>query len=118
MKWDSLATWGSAMAQGGGGAQPSTLEYLVMPVGMLVIMYFFMIMPQRRKQKQLQTMLNELKSGDEVLTNAGIIGRVKNVAEAFVTVEIAPNTPVKFSKSAIASLTKPHAVSAAPVKAK
>lgn len=87
-------------------AQPSMLEMLVMPVGFLFIMYFLIIRPQARKAKEHQSLVANLKAGDEVVTSGGIIGRVKSVAEQFVTVEIASNTNVKFTKTSILSLTK------------
>ena len=116
MKWDSLLTAGQAFAQGAAPAQPNMVEVLAMPLGLLVIMYFFMIRPQARKNKDRLALIAGLKSGDEVLTTSGIIGRVKAVADAFITVEIAPNTAVKFSKSSIDSLTKPPATAAAVTK--
>ncbi len=98
----------TAMAQEAqkAASQPSMLEMLVMPVGFLFIMYFLIIRPQSRKAKEHQNLVANLKSGDEVVTTGGIIGRVKSVAEQFVTVEIAANTNVKVTKASILSLTK------------
>lgn len=100
-------SFGTALAQTAQpGQQPSIVEMLVMPVGFLVIMYFLIIRPQQRKAKEHQSLVGNLKAGDEVVTTGGIIGRVKSVADAFVTVEIAANTNVKMTKASILSLTK------------
>ena len=119
MKWSSVLTWGQALADGSGSpAQPNMIEVLAMPLGLLIIMYFFMIRPQIKKNKEHQQLLTDLKAGDEVVTSSGIIGRVKAVADAFVTVDIAPNTPVKFTKASVTGLTKSIApvAKAAPAK--
>jgi preprotein translocase subunit YajC len=91
----------TAFAQAAGQSGPSTIEMLIMPAGFLAIMYFFMIRPQQKRAKEHQSFLAGLKSGDEVVTAGGIIGRVKSVAEGFVNVEIAGNTVIKVLKSAI-----------------
>lgn len=96
-----------AMAQDK-AAQPqaSFLEMMILPLGIFAIMYFFMIRPQQKKMKQHQSLITNLKVGDEVVTNSGIIGRIKSIADHFVTVEIATNTNVKFLKNHVADLTK------------
>ena len=97
----SLLTPTLAKAQAAAQQGPSTVEMLIMPLGFLLIMYFFMIRPQQKRAKEHQAFLASLKSGDEVVTAGGIIGRVKSVAEGFVSVEIAGNTVIKVLKSAI-----------------
>ena len=61
-------------------------------------MYFFMIAPQRKKQKEHEKMLKELKSGDEILTNGGIVGVVTNVKDDRFVVRIADDTKVEIFK--------------------
>ncbi len=61
-------------------------------------MYFFMIAPQRKKQKEHEKMLKELKSGDEILTNGGIVGVVTNVKEDRFVVRISDDTKVEVFK--------------------
>jgi preprotein translocase subunit YajC len=90
-----------AMAQSAPQQGPSTVEMLVMPLGFLLIMYFFMIRPQQKRARDHQAFISALKSGDEVVTSGGIIGRVKSVADGFVNVEIAGDTVIKVLKSAI-----------------
>jgi preprotein translocase subunit YajC len=91
---------------------------LAMPVGFLFIMYFFIIRPQQKKAKDQSDLLTNLKAGDEVVTTGGIIGKVRAVAEAFVTMEVANNVAIKVVKSHVTGLTKaPVAVVKDAVKA-
>ncbi len=97
----------SAVAQAGAAQpQPSLFDMLLLPMGIMVIMYFFMIRPQQRKMKEHKQLLEGLKPGDEVVTNGGIIGFVRSVADSFVTVEVATNTNIKVLKNHISALTK------------
>lgn len=97
-------------AQAAGGAKAPTLtESLLLPMAVVFgIVYFMMIRPQAKKQKQHDELLKGLKPGDEVVTSGGIIGRVKSVAEQFVSLELSPNTSMKIQKSHIAGLSKPQ----------
>ena len=95
----------TAYAQGG-KTQPSMLEMLVMPLALLVIFFFLVIRPQMKRQKEQEQLLAGLKVGDEVVTSAGIIGRVKAVADQFVTLEAGPSTTFKVQKSHITSTLK------------
>lgn len=85
---------------------PSFLEIVGMPLGFLVIMYFFVIRPQQRKAREQNDLITGLKAGDEVVTSGGIIGKVRTVAEAFVTLEVANNTAIKVLKANVTGLTK------------
>jgi preprotein translocase subunit YajC len=106
---------GTALAQGQAAAQqPSTLEMLMMPLGFLFIFYFFIIRPQGKKQKDQQTLLASLKAGDEVVTSGGIIGRIKSVADTFITIDTG-STSLKIVKEHVTSLTK-QTPAAAPAK--
>jgi len=64
------------------------------------IFYFMLIRPQMKRQKEVRTMLSQLAKNDEVIA-AGIAGRVDDVGESFVTVEIAPNVKIRVQKGAI-----------------
>jgi preprotein translocase subunit YajC len=64
-------------------------------------MYFFMIAPQRKKQKEHQKMLTELQSGDEIVTNGGIYGVITNVKDDRFVVRIAENTKIELGKGFI-----------------
>ena len=99
----------TAYAQGAGGAsaQPGALESLLIPlVGFMAIMYFLMIRPQQKRQKEHNRMLAALKKGDEIVTAGGIIGKIRSVSETFVTIEVSQNNAIKVMKSSISGLTK------------
>ncbi len=71
---------------------------------MFAVMYFLMIRPQMKRQKEHRQMVSALAKGDEVVTNGGIAGRVEEVGEAFLTVEIAPNVKVRVQKGSISQV--------------
>ena len=101
-----------AQTEGAASKGPSIFEMLIMPVGFLFIMYLFIIRPQQRRAKDQANLIGGLKAGDEVVTTGGIIGRVRSVAETFVTIEASPNTTLKVLKANVTGLTKPPAVAA------
>ncbi|MDQ8187752.1 preprotein translocase subunit YajC [Pelagicoccus sp. SDUM812002] len=67
-------------------------------------MYFLIIAPQRKKQKQHQKMITELKSGAEVVTSGGIYGTITNVKDDRFILKVAENTKIEVSKAAVASV--------------
>lgn len=85
-----------------GGSDPMT--FLIMMAVIFAIIYFLMIMPQKKKQKETQNMLNNMKKGDRIVTIGGLLGTVGNVKDTTVMVKIADNTVVEFRKSSIASV--------------
>jgi preprotein translocase subunit YajC len=77
---------------------------LILPFALVIgIMYFLVIRPQSKKQKEHQEFLNKLKSGDKVVTQGGMLGRVTGVSDAYVTVEISDRVRVKLLRSAVAT---------------
>jgi len=70
-------------------------------VAMFVLMYFLLIRPQQKRAKDLKKLLSELKKGDEVVTNGGVVGKVNSVDESFATLEIAEGVVVKVQKQGI-----------------
>lgn len=70
-------------------------------------MYFLMIRPQNKKQKELQKLLASLKKGDKVITHGGIHGTISNVKEDTVTIKVDDNCRIEFTRSAIASVVNP-----------
>jgi preprotein translocase subunit YajC len=93
-----------AMAQAGGVSSTSQYGGLLIPIAFVAILYFMMIRPQQKKAKDHQAMLGKLASGDEVVTSGGILGRIVEVGDAFVTVEVADSVRVKVQKSQVTSL--------------
>ena len=89
---------------------------LPMLLFMFLIIYFLMIRPEQRKQKERQKLLSAIKKGDRVMTAAGMFGTVANVKDATVMVKIAENTSVEFSKSAITTILNNDGTEKAPEK--
>jgi len=69
-----------------------------------VLLYFLMIRPQMKRAKEHKTMVEALQKGDEVITAGGVLGRITRVNDAYVLVEIAPNTEVSVQKTAVQTL--------------
>jgi len=82
----------------GGGAGMQSLIFLLL---IIVVFYFFMIRPQVKKQKDATNFRNSLKKGDKVATTGGIYGKITDVKERTVTLEIADNVLVKVDKAAV-----------------
>ncbi|GAB3387970.1 preprotein translocase subunit YajC [Lysobacter fragariae] len=93
-----------AYAQAAGQPQGLGGFGLLMPIALIAIMYFFMIRPQMKRQKEHNAMLGKLSKGDEVLTNGGIAGVVTDIGENFITVEVADNVRIRIQKGAIANV--------------
>jgi len=96
----------TAQAQTAGGAQGGgnpLLTFLPM-IGLLVVMYFLMIRPQMKRQKEHRAMLNKLSRGDEVITSGGIAGVVAEVGENFITIEVADNVRVRVQKGSVGNV--------------
>ncbi len=68
------------------------------------IFYFLLIRPQQKKAKDHQSMISKLSTGDEVVTSGGVLGRVTDVGDSFVTLEIADSVRIKVQKVQVTSL--------------
>ena len=84
--------------------QDSSLFGLLLPVGLLVLMYFLLIRPQQKRTKQHKEMLKTIAKNDEVITNGGIVGTITSLGDTFVSLRIANNTIIKLQKHAISGL--------------
>ncbi|ALS60575.1 preprotein translocase subunit YajC [Pandoraea pneumonica] len=94
-----------AFAQTAGAASSTSNLMSFLPlVLMFVVLYFIMIRPQMKRQKETRNMLAALAKGDEVVTSGGLAGRISKVGETFVTVEIAENVEINVQKGAITTL--------------
>ena len=82
----------------GGGSMTS---FLVMMVLLFVVMWFFMIRPQQKKQKELNNFRNTLEVGQKIITAGGIYGKIKEVKENYVLVEIDNNVHIRIDKSMV-----------------
>ena len=85
-----------AKAQGGDG-----LSSILMLVVLVVIFWFFMIRPQSKKQKEIKKFRDDLKSGDKVTTAGGIYGRIKDIKDNVVILEIADNVKIRIDKGSV-----------------
>ncbi|MBY0574172.1 MAG: preprotein translocase subunit YajC [Undibacterium sp.] len=94
----------NAYAQAAGAASESSLLSFLPIVLMFVVLYFVMIRPQMKRQKEQKSMMDALAKNDEVITAGGIVGKVTKVADAFVTVEVANGVEMQFQKSAVTTL--------------
>jgi len=88
-------------APAAGAAAPNPIMTFLPLILLFVVFYFLMIRPQMKRQKEHRNMVAALSKGDEVVTNGGIAGKVDEVGESFITVEIAPNVKIKLQKGAV-----------------
>jgi preprotein translocase subunit YajC len=91
----------SAFAQAPAGGADGGMMNILFIVLMFVIIYFLMIRPQMKRAKEQRAMIEALQKGDEVITAGGVLGRISKMGEAYVTIEIAPNTEVNVQKTAV-----------------
>jgi preprotein translocase subunit YajC len=93
----------NAYAMAGGSAQEggSGMEGIVMLVIMFAIFYFLLIRPQQKRAKQHKELINNLKTGDQVVTAGGIHGKVVAVQDTIATIDIASNVRIKVNRSSI-----------------
>ena len=89
----------AAPAPAGGGT-----EMLIMIGIFFAIMYFMIIRPQQKRQKEHKSLMDSLTKGDEVVTNGGMMGKIKAVSDDVVRIELAENVIIKVQKHAIASV--------------
>lgn len=82
--------------QGGGQA-----SFWIMIILMFVVMWFFMIRPQRKQQKELEKFRNELKKGDKVITAGGIYGTISEIDERTVLIKVDGDVKLKVDKNSI-----------------
>jgi preprotein translocase, yajC subunit len=83
----------------GGGA--SGLMNILMIVALIAVLYFFMIRPQQKKQKEIRKFREGIKTGDRVVTAGGIYGKVRNIKETTFVLEIAPGVNITIDKGSV-----------------
>jgi preprotein translocase subunit YajC len=91
----------SLFLQAGGEGSPNMIMQLLPFLLIIVVFYFFMIRPQVKRQKELRKYRENLKKGDKVVTTGGIYGKVTEVKESHVEIEIADNVNIKVDKAGI-----------------
>ena len=90
-----------AMAAADAAGQPGLLESMIFPLGLVVILYFFMIRPQMKRQKAHRQLVEALKKGDEVQTDSGMYGRVTDIDDDSVKIELAEGVVVRFRRQSV-----------------
>jgi preprotein translocase subunit YajC len=90
--------WAQAQSQG------SNFSFLFMMIALFAVVYFLMIRPQNKKQKEHRQMVEALTAGDEIVTAGGVLGKVKAVGEQFLEVEVASNVTIKLQRHTVAAV--------------
>ncbi len=95
----------TAQAQEAASGGPGLFDFLILPVGFMLIM-FMVMRPHHKKLREQSDFLQGVKVGDEVITSGGIIGRVRSIADQFVSLEVASGTHMKIAKPFLKGLAK------------
>jgi preprotein translocase subunit YajC len=93
-----------AQAQVAGGPTGGVTGQMLILVVFVVVFYFLLIRPQQKRANEHKAMLAKLAAGDEVATGGGIIGRITEISDAFVTIEIADGVRIKVQRAQVTSL--------------
>ncbi len=109
MDWNilnSMTLLAQATGKGGGSQVPGCggggMMQMLPLVLMFVVFYFLLIRPQQKKMKEHREMLSNLKRGDQVITNGGIMGRISGLTDKIVTIEVAEKIRVRVLRSHLA----------------
>ena len=94
----------NAWAQGAPAGQEAGMSTFLIMLIPIVVLWFLMIRPQMKRQKEHQKMVEALGKGDEAVTNGGVLGKITDVGDSFITLEIAKNTEVKVQRHAISAV--------------
>lgn len=86
-------------AQGAGGA--SSYSGILMMVVIIAIFYFFMIRPQQKKQKDIQKAREAMKPGDRIVTAGGIYGKIKEIGDTYMLIEVSDGVRIRIDKSSV-----------------
>lgn len=80
------------------------IEGLLFPIGLIIVFYFLLIRPQQKKNKEHKKLIEEVQKGDEVVSGGGVLGKVTDLGDHFVTLEIADNVYIKLMKTSISTV--------------
>jgi preprotein translocase subunit YajC len=92
-----------AYAQAAPGGDAGFIGFLPI-VLMFVLLYFLMIRPQMKRAKEHKQMVEALQKGDEVITAGGVLGRITKIGDAYLGIEIAPNTEVSVQRASVQTI--------------
>ncbi|MDH3318272.1 MAG: preprotein translocase subunit YajC [Betaproteobacteria bacterium] len=93
----------NAYAQAASSGDAGLIGFLPI-VLMFVLLYFLMIRPQMKRAKEQKQMIEALQKGDEVIAAGGVVGRISRMGDAYLTLEIAPNTEISVQRAAVQTL--------------
>ncbi len=93
-----------AEAPAAAAGSSDTIMGLLFPIGLVVILYFFMIRPQVKRQKAHKQLVEALGKGDEVVTSGGVVGRVTELGDDFASLEVAEGVNIKVRRQAVESV--------------
>ncbi len=93
-----------AYAQGGAPAGGGIMPTLIMVGLFFVFMYFMIIRPQMKRQKEHKKLLESLDKGSEIVTSGGLAGRIRQVGENFLVVEVSDGVEIRIQKNAVTSV--------------
>ena len=96
----AFAQTAPAAAAAGGDMQSSLMSMLPLLL-MFVVLYFVMIRPQMKKQKEHKAMVDALAKGDEIITAGGFLGKVSKLGDSFLSIEVANGVEVQMQRSAV-----------------
>ncbi|MGN1340278.1 MAG: preprotein translocase subunit YajC [Oscillospiraceae bacterium] len=107
-----ISSASSATSAADAGASVASILTMIIPLALLIVFfYFFIIRPEKKRNKEMQNMLNNIQVADEVITNGGIIGRVLSVKEDTVLLETGSDrTKIRVLKTAIAKNNTVHEI--------
>ncbi len=91
----------TAPAAVAGGDMQSSLMSMLPLMLMFVVLYFVMIRPQMKKQKEHRAMIEALAKGDEIVTGGGLLGKVSKLGDSFLTLEVANGVEIQVQRSAV-----------------
>ena len=91
----------TAPAAAAGGDMQSSLMSMLPLVLMFVVLYFVMIRPQMKKQKEHRSMIDALAKGDEIATAGGVLGKVTKLGDSYLSLEIASGVEIQVQRSAV-----------------
>jgi preprotein translocase subunit YajC len=94
----------AAYAEGAGTPQGGGFASFIPLIILIVVFYFLLIRPQQQKVKEHNNMVNALQKGDEIVTTGGLLGRITEMGDNFLQIQIAQNTEVKIQRQAVSAV--------------
>jgi preprotein translocase subunit YajC len=94
----------SAWAQSAPATGPSQISFILLMAAIFAMFYFVLFRPQQKKQKEHQALVSKLATGDEVVTTGGVLGKITEIGDSFVTLEVADGVRIKVQKFQVSAL--------------